>query len=83
MRKQSAEKRILLKTMKDKVKKLEQSIQRNQKLLDGIEEKLADASIYNDENKETLNSLLKERGELVSQNQKFEEEWLKASESLE
>ena len=69
--------------MKDKVKNLEQSIQRNQKLLNGIEEKLADTSIYNEEKKETLNTLLKERGELVSQNQKFEEEWLKASESLE
>ena len=83
LRKQSAEKRTLLKTMKDKVKNLEQSIQRNQKLLNGIEEKLADTSIYNEEKKETLNTLLKERGELVSQNQKFEEEWLKASESLE
>jgi ATP-binding cassette, subfamily F, member 3 len=83
LRQQSAEKRAALKAMKNKVKKLEQTIQRNQKLLAGIEEKLADASLYEDENKKALNTLLKERGELVSQTQQCEEQWLEASESLE
>jgi ATP-binding cassette, subfamily F, member 3 len=83
LRQQSAEKRIALKAMKNKVKKLEQAIQRNQKLLANIEEKLADASLYDDENKKALNTLLKERGELVSQTQQCEERWLEASESLE
>jgi ATP-binding cassette, subfamily F, member 3 len=83
LRQQSAEKRTALKAMKNKVKKLEQTIQSNQKLLAGIEEKLADASLYEDENKKALNTLLKERGELVSQIQQCEEQWLEANESLE
>ncbi|MDG2175315.1 MAG: ATP-binding cassette domain-containing protein [Gammaproteobacteria bacterium] len=83
LRQQSAEKRTALKAMKNKVKKLEQTIQNNQKLLASIEEKLAVASLYDDENKEALNTLLKERGELVSQTRQCEEQWLEASEALE
>ena len=83
MRQQAAEKRKQLKDLKDSVKKMEQEMSKHQMLLDEIEEKLSAPSIYDEENKETLNELLQTRGTLGTAMRNAEESWLEATEALE
>ena len=50
---------------------------------ESIENKLADNSIYEDQNKSALTELLEERGKLANTLESIETEWLEANEELE
>ncbi len=51
--------------------------------LSGIETELADPAIYDAENKQRLQELLKSQGETQAQLDECEEQWLALSEELE
>ena len=82
-RQQAAEQRNQLKSLKSKAAKLEKTIQENQKTLSSIEVKLADSTLYKDEQKDQLNALLQDRALLISSTTELEEEWLEAIDTLE
>ena len=82
-RQKSAEKRLHLKTLRAKANKLEKEIGLNQNRLALIENKLAEPSLYEDDQKNELNKLLQERAELVTKTSNLEEEWLSAIEEME
>ncbi|MDC1436935.1 ATP-binding cassette domain-containing protein [Gammaproteobacteria bacterium] len=82
-RQKSAEKRLQLKTLRSKASKLEKEINLNQNRLATIEEKLADSSLYEEDQKNELNIFLQERAQLVSATSILEEEWLSAIEKIE
>ena len=83
LRQQAAEKRNQLKSLRNKAANLEKQINNNQVKLVGLEDQLADASLYDDSQKDKLNKLLLERAALVSSTEALEEQWLEASELLE
>ena len=83
LRQQAAEKRNQLKSLRNKATTLEKQINNNQVKLVGLEAQLADASLYDDGQKDKLNNLLLERAALVSATEALEEQWLEASEMLE
>ena len=82
-RQKSAEKRLQLKTLRSMASKLEKEINLNQNRLATIEEKLADSSLYEEDQKNELNIFLQERAQLVSATSILEEEWLSAIEKIE
>ncbi len=82
-RQKSAEQRLQLKALRTKANKLEKEINLNQNRLALIEEKLAEPSIYEDDQKTDLNKFLQERAELLSKTSVLEDEWLSAIEEME
>ena len=72
-----------MKTLRSKASKLEKEINLNQNRLATIEEKLADSSLYEEDQKNELNIFLQERTQLVSATSILEEEWLSAIEKIE
>jgi ATP-binding cassette subfamily F protein 3 len=82
-RQQAAQRREQLKPLRDRLRKLEQQMDRLQQQLGTVENTLADASLYDEANKQKLARLLQEQGELKGRQQAVEEEWLEVSESLE
>lgn len=82
-RQKSAEQRLQLKALRTKANKLEKEISLNQNRLALIEEKLAEPSIYEDDQKTDLNKFLQERAELLSKTSVLEDEWLSAIEEME
>ncbi|MFT5320882.1 MAG: ATP-binding cassette subfamily F protein 3 [Pseudohongiellaceae bacterium] len=83
LRQQAAEQRNQSKALRDKATKLEKEIQKNQNSLASMEERLADASLYDDSEKDKLNKLLLERADLLSSTESLEEQWLEVSEAIE
>lgn len=79
----SAALREKLKPQRNKIKKLEQDIDKASKRLAEIEGLLSNAVLYEEEKKAELNSLLQEQGKLASELEKVEEEWMLLSEELE
>lgn len=82
-RQQAAELRKKLKPLTQSIKKLESAITKHEEKLGAIEEQLADSQLYEESNKDTLQKLLREQGELKQNYQQLEEEWLSATEELE
>ncbi|MGV3592842.1 MAG: ABC-F family ATP-binding cassette domain-containing protein, partial [Gammaproteobacteria bacterium] len=82
-RQQAARNREELKPLRDKVKKLEQQLDREHRKLGELEQKLADPTLYEDVNKGFLAKLLHEQGEMKRQLANTEEAWLEATEQLE
>ena len=83
-RQQEAEKRKRLQPIKNKVKKLEKELEKRQQQLATIEDQLSDASFYQDESrKEELQALIIQQGELKTQLEEIEEQWLEAQSELE
>lgn len=83
LRQQAAGQRNQSKALRDKATKLEKEIQKNQNSLASMEERLADASLYDDSEKDKLNKLLLERADLLSSTESLEEQWLEVSEAIE
>jgi len=83
LRQQAAEKRNQLQSLRNKATNLEKQINSNQLKQIRLETQLADASLYDDRQKDKLNNLLLERAALVSATEALEEQWLEASEMLE
>ena len=79
----AAEQRKKLQPITKKIKQLEQQIQKADKQLADIEQQLGDTDLYQDENKNQLQTLLREQGALTSKKNECEEEWLLLSEELE
>lgn len=73
----------LKKPLENKIKNLEKKIQPAQSRLAEIETALGDATLYDDENKNQLQSLLQEQGSLKSQIDEWEETWFELQEALE
>lgn len=82
-RQQSAAQRAQLKPLTNKLKSLENRLETLQQQLHAIETQLADSSIYEDQNKATLQRLIADQAKLQTQLETTEEEWLQVSEALE
>jgi ATP-binding cassette subfamily F protein 3 len=82
-RRQAAEQRNQLQPMKKKVSKVEAAIASNELELSSIESKLLDNTIYEDVNKAKLQEIMQRQGELRSQNETLEEDWMQLHEELE
>ena len=82
-RQEAAAKRALLSPIKKKIDKLEKEIKLQQTTLKTIEEQLSGSEIYQEENKEELQSILKEQGSAKRKLFDFEEQWLECQEELE
>lgn len=79
----AAQRREQLRPLKKKVDKLEAELDKVQAELSKIELELAEPEIYQDENKDRLQVLLKKQGELSTASETIEEEWMLLSEELE
>lgn len=82
-RQKSAEKRLQIKALRARANKLEKELSLKQNRLAEIEAKLAESSLYEDEQKDELNKFLRERAQLVSATSSLEEEWLSAIAEME
>ncbi|GAA5315923.1 MAG: ATP-binding cassette domain-containing protein [Candidatus Pelagadaptatus aseana] len=82
-RQQAAQQRKQLQPLKNQLNKLEKKIDQLQSQLDEIEQQLADSALYQDDNKDQLQSLLQRQGELSNQLQTEEEVWMEVSEEYE
>lgn len=82
-RQEAAARRAHLKPLTDKLKKVERQMDKLNQSLSGIETELADPAIYDAENKQRLQELLKSQGETQAQLDECEEQWLALSEELE
>ncbi len=82
-RRLAAQKREQLRPLKKKVDKLEADLDKVQTELAEVEQQLAEPEIYQDENKDRLQVLLKKQGELSQSSEAIEEEWMLLSEELE
>ncbi|MFT3928758.1 MAG: ATP-binding cassette domain-containing protein [Spongiibacteraceae bacterium] len=82
-RQQGAEQRKQLADLKKQIQKLEKDIEAAQKQLGEIETRLADESLYADENRQQLQALLKEQGLVKQRLFDSEEQWLVLQETIE
>jgi ATP-binding cassette subfamily F protein 3 len=82
-RRAAAEARQKLQPLRNAVKKSEQLMDKMQKKLDEVEEKLADNSLYEDSKKDKLKALLVEQGNLKLELEQTEMDWFEASETLQ
>jgi ATP-binding cassette subfamily F protein 3 len=72
-----------LSPLKKQLDALEKSVDRLQTQLDAINEQLADASLYDDDNKKQLNALLAEQATLTQRLNDDEEAWMEAQENYD
>lgn len=82
-RQQQAEIRKKLQPLKKAVDKLETQMERLEVRKQGLEEQLADSELYQDNNKQRLQSLLQDKGQVDQQWEALEEAWMEASEAYE
>jgi ATP-binding cassette subfamily F protein 3 len=78
-----AAERQKFKPLMDKVKKSEKAMDALQAKLQSIENELSDATVYESDQKERLQTLLKQQGEARSELEEVEMVWMEASEELE
>jgi len=82
-RQQSAEARKQLSTLKQQLQKVERELAATQQKLSDVEQRLGASELYEDAQRERLQTLLKEQGVLRRQAQSHEEQWLGLQEQLE
>lgn len=82
-RRQAAQKREQLRPLKQALSKLEQRMGRAQDRLAAIEGRLADPALYDEVRKEELRQLVAEQGQLQSELEPLELEWLELCEQIE
>ena len=82
-RQNSAEQRKKLAPIKQAITKIEKLLAKLDTKLAKLEDALADSQIYEQENKDQLQDLLKQQGELTKQKDDAEAEWLTLQEQLE
>lgn len=78
-----AEQRQKLKPLRDDIRKAEKQMDRLQSQLSEIENQLSDTTLYEAENKEQLQALLKSQGNVSQELGHWEEIWVTAQEALE
>ncbi len=82
-RQKEAAHREKIKPLTNTIKKLERELSQQQKELDEVEQQLTNTDLYEDANKKQLQALLFSQGQLRSQIDDIEEQWLTAQEALE
>lgn len=82
-RQAAAQHRQALKPLRDRLRKAEQQMSTLSTALADVETALADPDLYQGDKKDTLTELLKRQGELKSQLDQAEADWLDVSEQLE
>jgi len=82
-RRLAAQRREQLRPLKKQLDKLEKSLDKVQSELTDIEQAMAEPEIYEAENKDKLQTLLRKQGELSQQAETIEEEWMLIQEELE
>ena len=82
-KRQAAERRKQLRPLKVKVEKLEAQMESLHSQQEELESKLADVSLYEEQNKKQLKELLELQTQLNQQASTTEEEWLEQHEALE
>lgn len=78
-----AERRKALQPLTSKIKRAERVLEKLSEESKLLEEKLADMTLYTDDNKDTLRNLLTDRAYLQKELDQAEAQWLEASEALE
>jgi ATP-binding cassette, subfamily F, member 3 len=78
-----AKKRAAEQALRKKVTHLERSMEKSGAKLADIEQRLADKATYESLDKDALDKLLKETGQLRKHLEQTEEEWLSATQTLE
>ncbi len=78
-----AERRQQLAPLRKEVTSLEKQLERLTGKKEELENKLADESLYDDSNKETLKDLLWQQAELSKSIEQVEEEWMEKAEELQ
>ena len=82
-RQSAAENRKLLQPLRNKLKKLEQQIEKLNHEQDTIQTRLADSSLYEENNKLELKTALAKQTSVSQTLEKVEEDWLAISEEIE
>ena len=82
-RQQAAELRKKLNPITNAIKKIERQISDFETKLAAIEDSLSDTSLYEDGNKDKLQQLLIDQGELRQQHEHAEEQWFELNQELE
>ncbi len=82
-RQQEAERRKQLQPLQKKIQTLENKLDKLNNELTEVESALADPALYKEEAKQKLTPLLARQGELKSNRDEIEEEWLMLSEELQ
>jgi len=83
LRQKAAEMRKQLQPLRKKMQSAERKVDKLQTQLDDIETQMGDPSLYEDENKDRLQTLVKQQSELKPQLESMEEEWMTLSEEFE
>jgi len=83
LRQQQAEKRKLLNPLKNKVERLELTMQELEQEVEQLENELAQPEIYQEENRQKMENLVRQRVQSNAQLKETEEEWLMKSEELD
>lgn len=78
-----AERRQRLAPLRKKQQAAEKQMEKLQAQLDTIEEKMSDTDLYSDSRKDELQQLLTQQGDLKSQLEEIEMEWMELTEQLE
>jgi len=79
----TAQQREALKPLRERVRKLEQQLEKEHAQQQKVEQQLTDPTLYDDASKKKLAELLQKQGELRARVSATEEEWMLASEELE
>jgi len=82
-RQQSAEQRRQASALKQQVQKTERELEAAQQRLAQLDEQLGDAALYEEGQRDLLQTLLKEQGNLRLKTQHLEERWLELQEQLD
>lgn len=82
-RRQRAEMREQLKPLRQLVAKLEKMLDKLSAQSESYDEQLADANLYDEVNKSKLTALLKQKGQVDTELEQVEEQWMEAGEALE
>lgn len=82
-RKQAAAQREQLAPLRKDIRALEQKMEKLSKELTGLEDKLSDATLYEEARRKELTELLRQQGACKSQLDALEEDWLEKSSELE
>ncbi|MDT8398695.1 MAG: ATP-binding cassette domain-containing protein [Pseudomonadales bacterium] len=82
-RQQSAAYRNQIKPLTNRIRKLEQELDKKHQRQRELERRLADTALYEDQNKGELNGILQEQGRLGSEVDALESQWLSCNEELE
>lgn len=78
-----AEQRKKCQPIQKQIKQLDQQMDKLHQQQTLMEQKLSDPTIYQEENKEKLSTLLNDKGQIDKQIDKMEDEWMHLSEQLE